>query len=147
MPRLRRRSPYPSRFFLLVVLLACLAVSGCGQGDADKEKAAAKAPAAPAVMVAAKKPVVADVPVTAEFVGRLAAKENIEVRARVEGFLDEQAYKDGADVKKGQLLFVIQPEPYEAKLQEAKASLMSQQAGLRQAEIEARRQLAAEQGA
>ena len=132
----RRRSPYPSRVFLFVAMLACLAVSGCGQGDADKEKAAAKAPAAPAVMVAAKKPVVADVPVTAEFVGRLAAKENIEVRARVEGYLKERLFTEGAIVKKGDLLFVIEPRQYQENLQKAKAELARQQALLAKAQVD-----------
>ncbi len=136
MPRSRRCSPYSSRFFLLVAMLACLTVSGCGQGDADKEKAAAKAPAAPAVMVAAKKPVVADVPVTAEFVGRLAAKENIEVRARVEGYLKERLFTEGAIVKKGDLLFVIEPRQYQESLRKAQAELSRQQALLSKAQVD-----------
>ncbi len=82
------------------------------------------------------KPIQRDVTEYMDFTGNTQAVNTVDLRARVEGFLVKQAYEDGADVKKGQLLFVIQPEPYEAKLQEAKASLQSQQAGLHQAEIE-----------
>ena len=136
MPLFPRRPPHLFPVLLCVAVLACLAVSGCGQGDADKEKAAAKAPAAPAVMVAAKKPVVADVPVTAEFVGRLAAKENIEVRARVEGYLKERLFTEGAIVKKGDLLFVIEPRQYQESLRKAQAELSRQQALLSKAQVD-----------
>ncbi|MGE4537317.1 MAG: efflux RND transporter periplasmic adaptor subunit [Desulfovibrio sp.] len=71
-----------------------------------------------------------------QFTGNTQAVNSVDLRARIEGFLVKQAYTDGAFVKKGQLLFVIQPEPYEAKVQEAKAGLQSQLAGLHQAEIE-----------
>ncbi|WP_428564765.1 MAG: efflux RND transporter periplasmic adaptor subunit [Solidesulfovibrio sp. DCME] len=71
-----------------------------------------------------------------QFTGNTQAVNSVDLKARVEGYLVKQAYVDGADVKKGQLLFVIQPEPYEAKLLQAKAQLLSQQAGLHQAEIE-----------
>lgn len=71
-----------------------------------------------------------------QFTGNTQAVNSVDLRARIEGFLVKQAYTDGAEVKKGQLLFVIQPEPYQAKLAEAKAGLQSQLAGLHQAEIE-----------
>ena len=91
-------------------------------------------PPAPKVNVAT--PITRDVTEYLDFTGNTQAVNSVDLRARIEGFLVQQAYEDGADVKKGQLLFVIQPEPYEAKLQEAQASLQSQQAGLHQAEVE-----------
>ena len=92
--------------------------------------------APPAPKVGVGKPIQRDVTEYLEFTGNTQAVNSVDLRARVEGFLVKQDYVDGTDVKKGQLLFVIQPEPYQAKLDEAKASLQSQQAGLHQAETE-----------
>jgi len=121
-----RLVPALAAFFLLAATLVTL--GSCKGGNEYV------APPAPKVQVA--KPIQRDVTEYMDFTGNTQAVNTVDLRARVEGFLVKQAYEDGADVKKGQLLFVIQPEPYEAKLQEAKASLQSQQAGLHQAEIE-----------
>src|SRR5262244_362038 len=58
-----------------------------------------------------------------EYTGRLEAAESVEVRARVNGYLQSIHFKDGAIVKKGDLLFVIDPRPYQAELERAKADL------------------------
>jgi multidrug efflux system membrane fusion protein len=58
-----------------------------------------------------------------EFTGRLEAVESVEVRARVSGYLQSVHFTDGAVVKKGALLFVIDPRPYQAELSRTKASL------------------------
>jgi len=127
---------HPCRVLTLVaVLLAAVATWGCS-GDKGQEKSAAKAPETPTVMVQARTPVVADVPVSAEFVGRLAAKENIEVRARVEGYLKERLFTEGSMVKKGDLLFVIEPRQYQESLQKARAELARQQALLAKAQVD-----------
>ena len=55
--------------------------------------------------------------------GTLQSIESVDINARVEGFLVERAFKDGADVKEGDLLFVIDPRPFEASLIAAKAQL------------------------
>lgn len=123
---------------LYAALVLCLAVPplvGCSGQDAEKAPAA-KAAEPAAVMVQAKVPVVADVPVMAEFVGRLAAKENVEVRARVEGYLKERAFTEGSIVKKGELLFVIEPRQYQENLQKAKAELERQNALLAKAKVD-----------
>ena len=119
---------------LLLAALACL--SGCGDQDAAKKQAEAKPAEPPAVLVQAKKPVVADVPVYGEYVGRVAAKENIEVRARVEGYLKERNFTEGALVKKGDLLFVIEPRQYQENLQKARAELDRQNALLAKAKVD-----------
>ncbi|BAH73926.1 efflux RND transporter periplasmic adaptor subunit [Solidesulfovibrio magneticus] len=119
---------------LLLAALACL--SGCGDQDAAKKQADAKPAEPPAVLVQAKKPVVADVPVYGEYVGRVAAKENIEVRARVEGYLKERNFTEGALVKKGDLLFVIEPRQYQENLQKARAELDRQNALLAKAKVD-----------
>src|SRR5437899_7423006 len=58
-----------------------------------------------------------------EFPGRLDAVAMVEVRARVSGYLQSVEFKDGAEVKKGDLLFVIDPRPYQAELDHAEANL------------------------
>src|SRR5262249_22965549 len=61
--------------------------------------------------------------------------------APVEGYLDSYNFKDGSLVKQGDLLFVIEPEPYEAKLRQAEATVETQRAALLQAQLEYERQL------
>jgi multidrug efflux system membrane fusion protein len=65
-----------------------------------------------------------------EYTGRLEATENVEVRARVNGYLQSIHFKDGAIVKKGELLFVIDPRPYQAELDRVTAELQLAQARL-----------------
>jgi len=82
---------------------------------------AAPAPAPPKVTVS--RPVVRDVIEWDEYTGRLVAVESVEVRARVSGYLQSIHFNDGAIVKKGSLLFVIDPRPYQAELDKAAAEL------------------------
>ena len=64
-----------------------------------------------------------DVPVYREWIGTLDGSENAEIRARVTGYLLSRSYKEGGLVKKGDLLFEIDPRPFEAALDEAKSQL------------------------
>ena len=64
------------------------------------------------------------------FTGRTQAMSYADVRARVTGYLKEANFKEGEDVNKGDLLFLIDPEPYDAALNQAKANLALQQAQL-----------------
>ncbi len=75
-----------------------------------------------------------------ETTGTLNAYNQVDLVARVQGFLQEIDYKDGATVKKGDTLFVIEPASYQAKLQQAQASLDSTQAQLTQSSAEYNRQ-------
>ena len=134
---MRRPLSRPLSFCLSLLLLAVFAgLPGCGDQDAAKKQTDAKPAEPPAVLVQAKKPVVADVPVYGEYVGRVAAKENIEVRARVEGYLKERNFTEGALVKKGDLLFVIEPRQYQENLQKARAELDRQNALLAKAKVD-----------
>ena len=72
------------------------------------------APAPPPPVVTAASVTQHDVPVYSEYVGTLDAFVNADARARVQGILIEQHYTEGARVKAGQLLFAIDPKPYEA---------------------------------
>jgi len=67
-----------------------------------------------------------------EFTGRFEATDQVDIRARVSGYLQTVAFKDGAVVQKGDLLFVIDPRPYEAALKRSQAQLASAQAKVTQ---------------
>ena len=83
----------------------------------------AQAPATPPPTVAVGKPLAKAVTDWDEYTGRLEAVQTVEVRARVSGYLQSVNFKDGATVNKGDLLFVIDPRPYEAILNQAKAEV------------------------
>ena len=99
-------------FLRLPVAATLLFVAGCG-GTAPP------AMAPPQVTVAT--PLVRQVTDWDEYTGRLAAVESVEIRARVTGYLQSVHFQDGALVKRGDLLFVIDPRPYQAALDEARA--------------------------
>ena len=80
-----------------------------------------------------------DLSLTAEFVGTIDGYVNAEIRARVKGFLKTQDYADGAFVKKGQLLFTIDPSEYQAAVAKAKGALARAQASYSQAKVTADR--------
>jgi len=69
-----------------------------------------------------------------QYVGQTEAVKTVEVRARVEGFIERQVVPDGATVKAGDLLFTIDPRPLEAVLRQAEANVARDTAALRQAE-------------
>lgn len=96
----------------------------------------AQAPAAPTVTVSA--PLQREVVEYDEFTGQFAAVESVELRSRVSGYLQSHHFEEGQIVKKGDLLFVIDPRPFEAALASARAQL-----GQAEARVElANRQLA-----
>jgi membrane fusion protein (multidrug efflux system) len=109
--------------FLCVVVL--MAVSACSK------EAPPAAPPPPDVIVAA--PVQRDVPVYMELVGQAVGFQDVEIRARVEGFLETVAFTEGSLVRKGQLLYKIDPKPLQAVLASAKANLATSQARLEKA--------------
>jgi RND family efflux transporter MFP subunit len=87
--------------------------------------ALAQAPAAPPVTVA--KPVVKDIIEQDDFIGRFDAVDQVDIRARVSGYLEKIHFEDGALVKMGDPLFTIDPRPYKAALDEAEATVASAQ--------------------
>lgn len=74
-----------------------------------------------------------------EFTGNTQAFNTVQLRARVEGYLEKVFFQDGDHVKKGQLLFLIQQNTYQAKLKEAKAEILAQKARLYHAQTELER--------
>ena len=99
---------------------AVLALAGCGN------KNAAQAPPPPEVNVI--KAVAQPITVFEEYVGQTEAVDTVEIRARVGGILERQGFEDGARVKRGDLLFVIDQQPFIAALAQAKAALAQTQA-------------------
>ncbi len=89
-------------------------------------------PPPPGVIVQEMNP--KDVPLEYEYAGRISGSREIEVRARVGGILLERAYAEGQAVKQGDILFKIDPAPFQAKADQVEAKLKEEQAGLKQAE-------------
>ena len=80
-----------------------------------------------------------DTPITVEFVGQTKGFEDIDIRARVTGFLQSINFKEGAQVKKGDLLYTIDPREYQEKVAQAKGQLARAQTMLTNADIEVKR--------
>lgn len=74
-----------------------------------------------------------------EFTGRVTAIETVELRPRVSGYVQQVAYKEGQEVRKGDLLFVIDPRPYKARLAQAEADLERARAEARLAQMQDKR--------
>jgi len=103
-----------------LVLALCAALPAC-----DKPAAAPPPPA-----VSTSRPLVKDIVEWDVLTGRLEATQTVEVRARVSGFLESINFKDGATVQKGDLLFVIDPRPYQAAFDRAEADVRQAEAHL-----------------
>jgi RND family efflux transporter MFP subunit len=114
------------------VALAALVLAACGEQNRYA------APPPPKVTVA--HPVRQPVTQYLEVTGNTAPVNNVDLVARVQGFLEEIHYKDGDAVKKGAVLFTIEPEPYQVKLDQAKAAEDGAAATLKQAGAEYQRQ-------
>ena len=96
--------------------------------------AAASAPPAPAVGV--RPAVLKGVNQSFEFVGRIKAMEKVEIRARVEGFLEKVLFREGQDVKAGELLYQIEKIQFQALVDQAKANLVVAEAEQTRAQLE-----------
>lgn len=105
----------------IFALLTLSALTACG--DEAKTPAAAPVPSVTVSGIQTK-----DIRQSASFVGQVAAINEVELVARVSGFLDKKSVPDGSLVKKGQMLFVIEKSQYEANVQKAQADLDSAKA-------------------
>jgi membrane fusion protein (multidrug efflux system) len=113
------------RFTNMTVVLGAVTLAGCF----GKEKAPVAAP--PEVLVATVEQ--QDVPVGLEAVGQTRGSEEVEIRARVEGYLQSINFTEGQPVKRGDLLYVIDPRPFEAAVSQARGQLAEAQAALAKA--------------
>jgi RND family efflux transporter MFP subunit len=116
-----------------LALGVCLALAGCARPPSEAPP--------PAIPVTVSLPVEKEVTEHAEFTARTTAVDSVEVRARVWGYLDKVNFKEGALVKKGDVLLALDPRPYEALLNQAKAKVTQDQAQLAYDEAEHQRNL------
>jgi membrane fusion protein (multidrug efflux system) len=105
--------------FILLICLPGLLLVGCRKG---------KAPPPPAPEVEVVQVIQQDVPIVHEWVGTADGLVNATIRAQVTGYLISQNYKEGEFVRKGQVLFEIDPRPFEATVEQAKGELGRQEA-------------------
>jgi len=118
---------------LLAVCLALPLLTGC-----DEKKEAAAPPASPAVGV--RPAAMKGVSQSFAFVGHIKAVDKVDVRARVEGFLEKIAFREGQDVKAGDLLYQIEKVQFQAQVDQAKANLASAEAEATNAQLQYNRQ-------
>jgi membrane fusion protein, multidrug efflux system len=123
-------APSPARRATALATVAVVLAACGGKEEAPK-------PAVPEVLVT--EVIQRDVPIVSELTGTLKGYSDIEIRARVEGFLKSVDYREGSEVQKGQLLFTIDDQPYRAKLAEAKADLARAESSLAKATLDVNR--------
>lgn len=125
--RLRVFRSIPMRLVVLGLLCATVPVlPGC-------ERTTVRTPAPPQVTVA--QPVRRNVADHLDLTGNTQAVNTVQLRARVEGYLDKVYFQDGDMVKKDQALFLIQQDTYVARLQQAEGSVLAQKALLDQSDF------------
>ena len=104
---------------------------GCGdKKDAAKKEGGAGGPAPSVVVITVEQKTI---PVLNEYIGRTLGSETVDLMARVEGFLMEAPFQEGSVVRKGQVLFRIDPRVYQAKVESAKAQLAKAEVDLEKA--------------
>src|SRR5258706_319544 len=107
-----RHLPLHAQLSAMAVLATGSLLTGCGKHPSTT---------APAPVVSVIQPVARDVVEWDEYIGRLESPETVEIRARVSGYLDKVHFKEGKEVKKGDLLFTIDRRPYQADFDHAEA--------------------------
>ncbi|MBI2736722.1 MAG: efflux RND transporter periplasmic adaptor subunit [Rhodospirillales bacterium] len=133
-----------SRWIAIVAVVVLVVVAGGGWylfGHNLSKAPAAAAPPPPAPAVGVRLAAMKGVSESFEFVGRIKALEKVEVRARVEGFLEKVLFREGQDVKTGELLYQIEKVQFQAALDQAKANLAVAEAALTNAKLEYDRSL------
>jgi RND family efflux transporter MFP subunit len=111
------------------LLTVVVATAGCN-------RRAAQPGAAPPLAVPVSQPVRREITDYVDYTGRLDAVQSLDVRARVTGYLVKMPFKEGSEVKKGELLFEIDPRPYQAQYDGAKAQVALADANYRLAQAE-----------
>jgi RND family efflux transporter MFP subunit len=119
---------------IAAIVMIASGLAACGQSQSQPKSAA---PPPPQVTVA--KPVTRQIADQDEYVGRFVAIESVEVRARVSGYLDAIHFRDGQNVRKGDLLFTVDRRPFETSLAQAQASLEQAKANLAFADADLKR--------
>ena len=123
--------------FAATTLLLCSPVMILTSCEGEKDSAAQAPALVPEVQVT--KLVTKDVPIRQEWVGTLRGTEDAEIRSQVTGYLLSKDYRDGAYVKKGQVLFQIDPRPFQATLDQAQGRLEQYEATLKKYKLDVER--------
>lgn len=125
----------------LLCIVALLPVVGCGGKGAKPGDGGAKPVEVTAVTVSAR-----DVPVSYEFVGQTQSSRQVNIQARVAGFLEKRVYTEGTMVREGDVLFLMDAKPFQVQVEAQAASLSRQQASLEvaRANLERTKPLAAQ---
>jgi len=129
---IQKAMPSPRFALPLVVLIGLPLASACSRGDA-----APAPPQPPTVSVVELTP--ETIPVSSEWIATLDGFANAQIRPQVSGYLVQRTYKEGALVRKGDVLFEIDPRPFEATLAQAEAQLAQAQAELGRTERDVKR--------
>jgi multidrug efflux system membrane fusion protein len=119
-----RRANGASVFVSLLFSVTAIVLSGC-----DQQSTTGQSKAAPKNVLVTKVRA-ADVPVQIHEFGRVVSPESVSIQPQVSGRITEVHFVDGQDVKKGDLLFVIDPRPFQAQLEQSQAQLLSDSAQL-----------------
>lgn len=130
----RARRGWAPAIFVSAALLLAAVTGGCGN---DKTETAAEPAVVPAVTVAPA--VLKNVAASMGFTGRVEAVDTVDLRARVQGFLEQQNFAEGAGINKGDVLFVIEKEPFEAAVQAAEGALARTEAEVARTEKDRKR--------
>jgi membrane fusion protein (multidrug efflux system) len=123
--------PVPTRpadglpYAVIALLLVAILLPGC---DASGEKSGAAGPPPPLVTVMEVQP--RDVPIFSDFAAQTYARNMVEVRSRVEGYVDRWLFQPGAEVAAGQVLYVLDLRPFEASVEQARGNLRQSEADL-----------------
>lgn len=107
---------------LIAGLISFLLLAGCNK---ENKMALNSQPEVSVIQIEPR-----DTPVSIEFVGQTQSSHQVEIRARINGFLNRCVYTEGAVVKAGQVLFEMDPKPFQVQLDQAQAALAKQQAAL-----------------
>jgi membrane fusion protein (multidrug efflux system) len=131
-----RAAPFRHPFRIAAIATAAL-LSACEPSQSQQEGGGFPAfPPAEVTLIAVEPK---SIPVAFEYVGQAIGSKEVEVRSRVSGILEKRLFKEGAPVKRGQVLFIVDPKPFEAQTASAEADLARAQAQLSQATREAGR--------
>ncbi len=134
----REKSAFALRMRLNLAITAaagalCVAMLGCSSADSKQQKAQAAAPHVVSVAIAQVKQ--QDMPVYLVGLGSVTAFYTANIKSRVDGQIMQVNFKEGQNVKQGDLLIVIDPRPYQVQLEQMQAQLFKDQASLRDARL------------
>jgi membrane fusion protein (multidrug efflux system) len=111
-------------FPLLAIVLTALAINGCTTQASTSN--AATAPPAPEVAVVTLEP--EDTPIYSDYAAQTFARDMVEVRGRVDGYIEKRLFETGSFVQAGQPLYILDLRPYQADVQKARGELSQSEA-------------------